>query len=221
MVSVKICGINDPAALKAAVKAGANYIGLVFYPSSPRYVDISMAQALSGLTPDNVGVIGVFVNPSDEEVLTASKGAYLDYIQLHGDETPERIAEIKQLTSLPVIKAFRVAQEQDLSSLSKYEKVADWLLFDARISSGEYGGTGHSFDWGLLAEKEMHLPWILSGGINLDNVSEALEQLTPDIIDLSSGVESSPGKKDPEKIKAFFDKLKASGKFRPAYLQKI
>jgi phosphoribosylanthranilate isomerase len=222
MVAVKICGINEPSALKAAVKNGANYVGLVFYPPSPRCVEIEMAQALSGLTPDKVKVVGVFVDPSDDEVKEASQKAYLDYIQLHGNETPERVKRIKTLTGLPVIKAFRIAHKDDLKSVSEFDEITDLYLFDARPEEDTLpGGTGQSFDWNILAGKAFNKPWFLSGGLNSENVTEALELLDPDVIDLSSGVEISPGEKSSEKIRDFFDTLKAAGKLRPSYLEKI
>lgn len=220
MLTAKICGITDPESLKAAIKSGAGWIGLVFYPPSSRYVELEMAQVLSGLAPDEIEVVGVFVNPTDDEVLYACKYAYLDFVQLHGDETPQRVKEIKELTGAMVIKSFAVASETDLDSVKEYEDCADWLLFDTKVSDGGVsGGTGRSFDWNILKEKEFSCPWILSGGLNADNILDALEIVNPDVIDLSSGVEEHPGKKSPKKIQEFFDLLKQSGKFRPSYLR--
>ncbi len=222
MVAVKVCGITDPVTLKAAVRAGANYIGLMFYPPSPRYVDIAMAQALSGLTPDNVKTVGVFVNPGDGELIEITGKTYLDMIQLHGDESPRRVEEIRDLTGLPVIKAFRVGSREDLHDVAEFEDAADWLLFDARSEkAGVRGGSGERFNWDILQGFIFKKPWMLSGGISVDNVLDALAGLKPDALDLSSSLETSPGKKNPEKIIEFFDVLKKSGKLRPSYLARL
>lgn len=210
MVAVKICGIREPEALKASVEGGASFVGFMFYPNSPRYVSPdTVRNILSPLVPDGVSRVGVFVNPSDDEVVAAARSGCLDFIQLHGDETPGRVLEIKQLTGLPVIKAVRVNREEDLLVAQDYGQAADWFLFDAG-SGGKnaYGGTGRCFDWGLLEGKKFSRPWMLAGGISAANAGQALEKLEPDALDLSSCLEDSPGNKSPDRIREFFDSLK-------------
>ncbi len=220
MTHVKICGVNSPAALKAAVRGGANYIGLVFYGPSPRCVPIETAVTFSGLAPDGVKVVGLFVDPSDEEIRGPVKYAWLDMIQLHGNESPARVKEIKAAFNVPVMKAFRIKSKDDLAHVEDYKDACDWFLFDAKVDEGAAlpGGTGVTFDWNVLKDYDPGKPWMLAGGLNADNIAQALEALSPDAVDLSSGVEDSPGVKSPDKIAAFFDAIKATKKFRPNYL---
>lgn len=219
MTAVKICGINDPHALRAAVKGGVNYIGLVFYPPSPRCVPLETAITLSGLSPDSVKIVGLFVNPDDRDLAAPVDYAWLDMIQLHGDETPGRVAEIRKRFGVPVMKAFRIAERADLAAAQRYADAADWFLFDARVPDSPLpGGTGHSFDWQLLEGYDAPVPWMLSGGLNADNIARALTVIRPDAVDLSSGVEDAPGRKSPEKITAFLNAFRETGAFRPNYL---
>jgi phosphoribosylanthranilate isomerase len=222
MVAVKICGIKEPETLKAAVKGGASYIGLVFYPPSPRAVSLDQAITLSGLTPDEIKVTGLFVDPGDDDIRRPAEYAWLDIIQLHGNESPERVRQIKEIFGLPIIKAFRIGSKEDIDKTGEYKEVADWFLFDTKAEdSGLPGGSGKSFDWNMLAGRPVEKPWILSGGLNAGNVLDALEKLAPDVIDLSSGLEIQRGEKSPEKISAFFDVLKGSGNFSPSYIKSV
>jgi len=204
MTAVKICGISDPEALQAAAVAGARFIGFVFYPPSPRNLSFDIAWTLAQHVPTGLRSVGLFVDPDDETLSHITGGIPLDMIQLHGGETPGRVAEIKAMTNMPVMKAIRISGAQDLDLIPAYESAADWLLLD-----GPRGGSGEPFDWSLLQGKEFKIPWMLAGGLTPDNVSEALKTLRPDAVDVSSGVEKSRGVKDPAKIKAFIEAVKS------------
>ncbi|NCT40118.1 MAG: phosphoribosylanthranilate isomerase [Alphaproteobacteria bacterium] len=211
MTSVKICGLSTPETLACAVSSGARYVGFVFYPPSPRNVSFDIAWNLARAVPTGVRSVGLFVNPSDEELERILTGIQLDMVQLHGDESPGRINEIKERFSMPVIKAIRVASEDDLSDVEGYESAADWLLFDAKPAGAKLpGGTGESFDWNILKDRDFKKPWMLSGGLDASNVKDALNILKPNSLDISSGVESAPGIKDTAKIKSFIDAVKAA-----------
>ena len=208
-VRVKICGISEPAGLTAAIEAGARYVGFVFYPPSSRYVAIDTAKELALQVPTGVRAVGLFVDPTDLQLQETLGKVQLDMIQLHGMETPDRVAEIKARYAMPVMKAIRVREASDLEEISAFEAVADWLLFDSKPEQASLpGGTGHKFDWDLLKGREFNKPWMLAGGVTVDNVADALSQLTPNAIDISSGVEHAPGVKDAEKIKAFMTRVK-------------
>ena len=206
MTAVKICGLSETETLKAAIEAGADFIGFVFYPSSSRFVSIETAADLAKLVPPTVKKVGLVVDATDQELLQITQDVELDILQLHGDETPERVEEIAGLTALPIMKAIRVRSEADLENVSDYETVADWLLFDNKCETAP-GGTGESFDWGLLAGQSFSKPWMLSGGLTAENVIGALK-LSPDAVDVSSGVESEKGVKDAGKIKTFIEAVK-------------
>ncbi len=209
MTKVKICGLSEPTTLTAAIEAGADFIGLVFYPPSPRHIEIEVAKYLSSFIPNNVQIVGLFVNPSDEELTQTLNDVPLTMIQLHGDESPERISEVKEKFTLPVMKALPISSPEDLNAISAYDEVADWLLFDAK---GEElpGGNGTAFDWNILKGYEGTKPWMLAGGITPDNISEALNILSPDTLDVSSGVESAKGVKDADKIRSFISTAKSA-----------
>jgi phosphoribosylanthranilate isomerase len=209
MTAVKICGISEPKTLQVAIESGARYIGFVFYPPSPRHVSFETAWTLARMIPTGVRSVALFVNPDNALLDHVLSGVQLDMIQLHGSESPGRIAEIKSRYAMPVIKAIGVAEPSDLENLEGFEAAADWLLFDTKPPRGEIpGGTGHSFDWGILAGRSFKKPWMLSGGLQPDNVAKALALLKPDAVDVSSGVESSRGIKDAEKIRAFIQAAK-------------
>tara|TARA_R110001592_G_scaffold29350_9_gene106605 strand:- start:24567 stop:25205 length:639 start_codon:yes stop_codon:yes gene_type:complete len=202
----KICGIKTPEALNAAIEAGARYIGFVFYPPSPRHVAVDTAKELALMLPTGVRGVGLFVDPTDEELEAVLGKVQLDMIQLHNGETPQRVAAIKAKYAMPIIKAFPVREAADIARADDYKDAADWYLFDAKsVDPAMPGGTGHSFDWGLLADKKFDKPWMLSGGLNPENVGEALTTLKPAAVDVSSGVESARGVKDVGKIKAFIE----------------
>ena len=206
-VSAKICGITDMAALDAALAGGARRIGLVFYPPSPRHMAPAVAAALARRVPAGVDRVGVLVEPTDEDLAAVLAEVPLDMIQLHGGETPRRLAALRERTGLPVIKAVPVAGEADLAAAGAYEDVADWLLFDAKaaIAAADSlpGGRGVAFDWRLLRRRHFRCPWLLSGGLDAGNVAEAVRITGAAHVDVSSGVEARPGVKDPARIGAF------------------
>ena len=200
---VKICGITNPAAMTTAVEGGARFTGLVFYPPSPRHVDTEIASYLAGFVPENVQVVGLFVDPSDNDLAQVLDSVRIDMIQLHGTESPEQVAAIRDRFQLPVMKAVPVSSVEDLKTVPEYESVADWILFDAKTEGENPGGNGLPFDWTILNSFHSTRLWMLAGGLTPDNVQAALDVLSPAAVDVSSGVESAPGKKDPEKIRAF------------------
>lgn len=202
---VKICGLRDNAGLTAAVDAGAAYVGLVFFEKSPRYVSFEQAVALAIATPVGVAKVGLVVNPDDATLTALLDQVPLDIIQLHGAETPARVAEVRARYGLPVMKAIGVAGADDLTQISAYEAVADQILLDAKPPRDALlpGGNGHTFDWSLIAGRLWTKPWMLAGGLTINNVASAVAQTGARQIDLSSGVESAPGVKDPKLIAQF------------------
>jgi phosphoribosylanthranilate isomerase len=207
MTEVKICGLKDSENLKAAIEAGADFVGFVFFEASPRNIDFHTAANLRQLTPENVRAVGLFVDPDDETLKKFALGLKLDMIQLHGDETPDRVMEIKRKFGIPVMKAIRIGDKTDLDQLEYFQPVSDWLLLDAKVE-GEHGGTGKSFDWSLLRRRKIEKPWMLGGGLNAGNVASALGILRPKAVDVSSGVEIERGVKDAAKIRTFIEKVK-------------
>ena len=205
-VQTKICGINSPDALEAAVKGGARYVGFVFYPPSPRYVTPPLAAELIRMVPTGVRAVGLFVSPSDAVLDDVAGQVPLDYLQLHDDEPPERTRHIRARFALPVIKAFRLGSAGDLDRVADHASSADMLLFDAKppADPGSLpGGNGVPFDWRWLAGRSWPKPWMLSGGLSPDNLEEAVRATGARIVDVSSGVEDRPGHKDPARIRAF------------------
>jgi len=202
---VKICGIKDLAAMDAALEAGADMVGLVFFPASPRNVTPAEAGKLAARARGKAKVVALSVDADDRLIDAIETGIAPDLHQLHGSETLGRVAELRARTKKPVMKAIPVATANDLLPLSSYEDVADWILFDAKApkDATRPGGHGHTFDWSLLASVKRGKPVMLSGGINPANVAQAIEAVRPDAVDVSSGVESAPGIKDRGKIFAF------------------
>ena len=210
-IRVKICGLKDPENIRAAVDAGARYIGFVFFPKSPRHLEIAEARLLALDVPPGVAKVALTVD-ADNALLDAITDAVpLDMLQLHGHETPDRVAEVRARYGLPVMKAIGVADASDLGAIDEYSRVADQLLIDTKKPKGSDrpGGNGQTFDWRLLADRKYWTkPWMLAGGLTPDNVAEAIRVTGAQQLDLSSAVESSPGVKDPEKIKAFMKAAK-------------
>ena len=212
MIQAKICGINDPAAVVAAAAGGAAYIGLVFYSPSPRAVPHAVAAELAGLVPPRIGRVGLFVDPDDATLETVLKQVPLTMLQLHGGETPGRVQAIKRRFGLPVMKAIGVGAVRDLDSAPAYFEVADWLLFDAKPPKQPGalpGGNASPFDWALLAGRTWPLPWMLSGGLAVTNLAEAVRLTGAGVVDVSSGVEDRQGLKNPDRIRAFLEKAAA------------
>lgn len=208
----KICGINDAAAMRAAVGGGAAFIGLVFYPPSPRAVTPEQAGELAGLVPDGVTKVGLFVDPSDADIDAAMAAVSLDMIQLHGAETPQRVGEIKARSGRAIMKAFGIEAAADLDRPAAYLAIADYLLFDGLgdPESPIPGGNAADFDWRLLEGRRWPLPWMLAGGLTPDNVARAIAATGAEIVDVSSGVEAARGKKDPALISAFLAAVAAA-----------
>ena len=212
-VTAKICGLNDRSTMDAAVANGAAYVGLNFYPPSPRAVTPAQARDLCAHVPRTVKKVGLFVDPDDQLLREVLAQVPLDLIQLHGSESPARVREIKALTNLPVLKAIKVANGADLDAASAFDGVADMLLFDAKapkdLADALPGSNGLVFDWNLLTGRRWQRPWMLSGGLDAGNVAQAVSIAGAHAVDVSSGVEHRPGAKDPAAIKAFLDAVKA------------
>ena len=206
-VKVKICGVNSAAAVAAAVSGGASHLGFNFYLPSPRALKPAGAAALVPAVPKGIVKVGLFVDADDETIEAVLKEASLDMLQLHGDETPRRVKELRRRFGLPVIKALRIASAVDIAAADEYLPVADWLLFDAKppasMKGALPGGNAISFDWALLAGRRWTRPWMLSGGLNVGNLAAAVAATKATHVDVSSGVEDSPGRKSPAKIGAF------------------
>ena len=204
---VKICGLTTPDAMTTALEAGADFVGLVFHPASPRHLEIEVAAYLSSYVPAGVCVTGLFVDPTDETLRQTLENVRIDLLQLHGQETPARVGEIKAKFDKPIIKALPVATRDDLKA-SDAQTAADWLLFDAKGTPDMPGGNGLPFDWTLLEDFQSPRPWLLAGGLTPENVAEAVRRLRPPAVDVSSGVESGRGVKDAGKIRAFIEAVK-------------
>lgn len=203
-IGIKICGLNNIETLRVACDAGADFVGFVFYPPSPRAVTPAQAANLTAHVPETVKTVGLFVNPTDEEIATTLLTARTDIIQLHGDEPPNRVATLRAHSGKPVIKALRIATRADLSTAALYAPVADYLLFDARVEGSPLpGGNAQSFDWSILTGFTCPTPWFLAGGLTPQNVAEAIKQTGTRLVDVSSGVEIRAGIKCPEKIRDF------------------
>jgi phosphoribosylanthranilate isomerase len=211
-VSIKICGLNTPEALDAALEAGADMVGFVFFPASPRHVGYQAARALAGRVRGRAGKVALSVDASDEQLAAIIDALKPDLLQLHGQEAPERVVVVRTRFGLPVMKALPIAEKADLSPIRLYDKLADRLIFDARAprDATRPGGLGKSFDWRLLENLKVSAPFMLSGGLDADNVAEALRVTRAPGVDVSSGVERAPGEKDPEKIRAFVRAARAA-----------
>ncbi|WP_170378978.1 phosphoribosylanthranilate isomerase [Ruegeria atlantica] len=207
-VSVKICGLTAPDHVRAAVDAGARYVGFVFFPKSPRHLEIPAAAELAHLAPAGVAKVALTVNATDVELDRIVANVPLDMLQLHGKESPDRVAEVRDRFGLPVMKAIGVAEAEDLAAIDLYSEVADQLLIDAKPPRNAElpGGNGLAFDWRLLAGgKYWQRPWMLAGGLTPENVAEAIRMTGARQVDVSSGVEGAPGVKDSALLRAFID----------------
>ena len=212
-VRVKICGLTEPRTLAAAVAAGAAYVGLVFFPKSPRHLEPDAARALAIGVPPGVAKVALVVDPDDAALERILRAVPIDMVQLHGAESPARVREIRARFGLPVMKAVGVAEAADLAAIASYEAVADQILVDARAPKGAAlpGGNGLSFDWRLIAGRQWQKPWMLAGGLTPANVAEAIRLTGARQVDVSSGVESAPGGKDPARIAAFIAAVQTAG----------
>jgi phosphoribosylanthranilate isomerase len=204
-VRVKICGLKTPGDVAAVAGAGAAYAGFNFFPKSPRYVTPAEARGLALKTPEGLCKVALVVDADDAALDGIVAEVPLDMLQLHGHETPARVAEIKARYGLPVMKVIGVAEEADLAQLLDYQLMSDQILVDAKAPKGAVlpGGNGLTFDWRLLVGRKWLKPWMLAGGLTPDNVAEAILRTGARQVDVASGVESAPGVKDAGKIAAF------------------
>jgi phosphoribosylanthranilate isomerase len=205
VIRVKICGLAEPGGVAAALEAGADALGFVFFARSPRVVAPERAAALSAPAAGVARRVGLFVDAPDDLIASVLAACTLDALQLHGAEPPARVAEIRARFGLPVIKALGIAAAEDLAAARVYAGAADALLLDARPPPGadRPGGHARAFDWSLVAGIRFPVPWLLAGGLTPENVAQALAATGAPGVDVSSGVESSPGVKDPAKVLAF------------------
>jgi phosphoribosylanthranilate isomerase len=204
-VRIKICGITNLEEALLAADLGADALGFIFYPPSPRSVEPQAAKAIIAQLPPFVTTVGVFVDEDAATVKELAAAAGLDWLQLHGKETPEYCRSLDRR----VIKAFRIRDESSLAELTSYQDIVQALLLDT-YKKGQVGGTGETFNWDLALKAKQSGPIILAGGLTSENVAQAIAVAHPQAVDVASGVEAAPGKKDPEKLKAFF-KAVASG----------
>jgi phosphoribosylanthranilate isomerase len=204
-IATKICGLRTRDAVEAAVGSSAAFVGFVFFPPSPRFVNLETAAELASMVLATTKRVSLTVNEDHERIAEILDHVPIDILQLHGRESPEEISRLKDRFGLPVIKAIPVSDSKDLKAVDQYLEVADWLLFDAKAPKGASrpGGNAQTFDWSILANLDCPLPWFLAGGITLENVAEAVEVSGTAMIDLSSAVEDAVAVKNPGLITEF------------------
>ncbi|MEL7280391.1 MAG: phosphoribosylanthranilate isomerase [Pseudomonadota bacterium] len=204
-VKVKICGLTQSEHVTDAVAAGADYLGFNFFPKSPRFVSFDTAAGLMASVPEHVLNVALVVNENDKTLAALVETAKPNILQLHGSETPSRVAEVKARFGLPVMKAIGIADADDLPQIEAFAPVVDHLLIDAKPPKGSDrpGGNAVTFDWTLLAGRDISVPWLLAGGLVPENVAEAIARTGARQVDVSSGVESAPGIKDAGRMRAF------------------
>ncbi len=212
MAEIKICGLSEPETLEAALDAGAEFVGFNFYEPSPRSISYETARQLAGQTGNRAKKVAVIVDADDEIIDRICDAMTPDYIQIHGSESPERATEIRDRTGVPVIRAIKVKNADDIAAASAYSGAAEMILFDAKapetLDGALPGGNGISFDWSLIDGDGERPRFMLSGGLHAGNLRQALEITRAPIVDVSSGVESSPGIKDSNLIEAFVSAAK-------------
>jgi len=208
-IRTKICGLSTHETLGVAIEAGADFVGFVFFPPSPRAVTPAQAADLASNVPARITKVGLFVDADDATIAATLAHVPLEALQLHGSESVERLDEINDRFGLPVMKAVKVETAADVAGARIYQDVADWLLFDAKapknMAGALPGGNALSFDWKLLQDQDWTVPWMLCGGLDAANVAEAVKITGAAAVDVSSGVEDRPGHKDPARIRAFLD----------------
>jgi len=204
-LAIKICGLSRPDTLEVALEAGADFVGFVFFPPSPRNLAIEAARPLGAQVRERAGKVALTVDANDDFIAAIVAALKPDMLQLHGKETPDRVVAVRTRFGLPVMKALPIASRADLAAIRPYSEVADRLLFDARppADATRPGGLGNTFDWTLLKGVDARVPWMLSGGLDPGNVIEAVAVTGATGVDVSSGVERAPGEKDPGRIRAF------------------
>ncbi len=217
-LDIKICGLKTDEAMAAALAGGASHVGFIFFAKSPRYVEPAEAGRLRQAAIGKAKAVAVTVDADDAFLDEIVEKMRPDMLQLHGAETPARVAEVKARYGLPVVKVFSVSEAADLERLKPFIGIADRFMFDAKPPKGSQlpGGNGVAFDWGILAGLDAGLDYMLSGGLNAANIGDALRSANPPAIDISSGVESAPGVKDPVLIEQFFRAVRAARDDRAA-----
>lgn len=208
MIKVKICGITDKKTIDVALEGNADYLGFVFYPPSPRHLSIEKAIELINYVDGKAETVGVFVNHNKKDLEDLLKIIPLNWVQLHGKEDKKYIEDLKSSTGIKVIKAISVSQKSEVEQAKIFEKYADQILFDSKNTSPLPGGTGQQFPWEIMTNQEFNIPWILAGGLNENNVEQAIKETKANTIDLSSSLEKEKGIKDPQKVKSFLHKIK-------------
>ena len=209
-VRVKICGLTSADAVTQAADAGASYLGFCFYPPSPRAIEPAKAAEVIGAAPAGVMRVALMVDP-DDVLLDQITQLPIDMIQLHGSETPERVADVRERTELPVMKAVGIRTAEDLPAITEYGRIADQLLIDAKPPKDAElpGGNGVAFDWTLIANRRWPVPWMLAGGLTPDNVAQGIRLTGAQQVDVASGVESAPGVKDHGMVRSFINSANA------------
>jgi len=217
-VLIKICGLKTPAMLDAALDAGADLVGFVFFPPSPRHVGFEAARTLGERVRNRARKVAVSVDADDELLKSCIAALRPDLLQLHGNEPPERVGLIRSRFGLPVMKALPVSERADLARVHLYAQVADLVMFDAPAprEASRPGGLGKAFDWRLMEKLSLRVPFMLSGGLDAGNVGEALRIARADGLDVSSGVEHAPGEKDADMIRAFIRVAREASAKMPA-----
>lgn len=210
-VRVKLCGLTTLEDVDSAAAAGAAYMGFVFFPKSPRHLDVAQAAEMAAAAPVGVCKVALTVNADDKALDRITAAVPLDMLQLHGDETPERVQYIKDRYGLAVMKAVGVAAAADLAALDTYARVADQILVDTKPPKGAPlpGGNGLAFDWRLISGRRWPVPWMLAGGLMPGNVAEAIRLTGARQLDVSSGIETAPGVKDPAMMRDFVSAAKS------------
>lgn len=205
MVHVKICGLKTAEHVESALAGDARFVGFMFFPASPRNITPDAAGPLAALARGRADIVAVTVDADDEHLRLIAANIAPDWIQLHGKETPSRATAVKRYARKGVIKVVPIARSEDFAAAAPFEPVADWLMFDAKAPAGadRPGGHGAAFDWGMLAGRRFARPWLLAGGLNPENAAAAALASGATALDVSSGVESAPGVKDPARIAAF------------------
>lgn len=206
---VKLCGFSDESAVEAAAEAGCDFIGFVFFEKSPRFISPKDAQKISKNIPKKIVKVGVVVDAKIDELKKLHDEFFPDFLQFHGHENVEFLLSVrKNFPQTKIIKALPIKDAGDLSAAASFENCADFLLFDSK-SNGEFGGSGRKFNWEILRNFSAKKPWFLSGGLNLQNIDEALQIAAAEFIDISSGIEEIRGKKSPKLIKEFMAKIRS------------
>jgi len=216
---VKICGLSTPQTLDAALEAGADMVGFVFFPPSPRHLQFDAARALGQRVRGRAQKVTLTVDADEAFLQSVVEALHPDILQLHGKESPERVAALKKRFGLPIIKALAVEARSDFDQVKRYAAAGDWILFDAKAPADATrpGGLGKPFDWALLSGAIPSVPVMLSGGLDAKNVKEALRITRVPAVDVSSGVETSPGHKDAQKIREFINNAREAHVHLPPY----